>query len=64
MLKATAEQFKPLEIEGRVTVLEGNGELLKIEANADRGAAEIYLHGAHLTDFRRKDEPPLLPFQP
>jgi D-hexose-6-phosphate mutarotase len=60
MQKNNAEQLKPLEIESRVTVLEGNGELLKIEANADRSAAEIYLHGAHVTDFRRKDEPPLL----
>lgn len=60
MPKATADQFKPLEIEGRITVLEGNGELLKIEANAGRSAAEIYLHGAHVTDFRRPDEPPLL----
>ena len=60
MQKATVEQLKSLEIEGRVTALEGNGELLKIEANADRSAVEIYLHGAHVTDFRRKDEPPLL----
>ena len=60
MPETTAEQFRPIEIEGRVTVLEGNGELLKIEATTERSAAEIYLHGAHVTDFRRKGEPPVL----
>jgi D-hexose-6-phosphate mutarotase len=55
-----ADQLRSLEIEGRVTVLEGNGEMLKIEATSDWSTAEIYLHGAHVTDFRKKGEPPVL----
>jgi D-hexose-6-phosphate mutarotase len=54
------DRLKKFEIPGRVTLLEGNGELTKIEANTDWGAAEIYLHGAHVTDFQRKGEAPLL----
>ncbi len=53
------EQLKRLEVPGRVTFLEGNGELLKIEAVTDWSTAEVYLHGAHVTDFTRKGEPPL-----
>jgi D-hexose-6-phosphate mutarotase len=54
------ERLKKFEIPGRVTVLEGNGELPKIEAISDWSTAEIYLHGAHVTDFQKKGEPPLL----
>ncbi|HXG46049.1 MAG TPA: D-hexose-6-phosphate mutarotase [Methylomirabilota bacterium] len=54
------EHLKKFEIPGRVTVLEGNGELPKIEVTTDWSTAEIYLHGAHVTDFQRKGEPPLL----
>jgi glucose-6-phosphate 1-epimerase len=54
------DRLKRLEIPGRVTVMEGNGDLPKIEVNTDRSTAEIYLHGAHVTDFRKKGEPPLL----
>src|SRR6185436_9885871 len=42
------------------TVLEGNGSLPKIEVNTDHSTAEIYLHGAHVTDFQKKGDPPLL----
>lgn len=54
------ERLKRFEIPGRVTVLEGNGELRKIEVTTDWSTAEIYLHGAHITDFQKKGEPPLL----
>lgn len=54
------ERLKRFEIPGRVTVLEGNGELRKIEVTTDWSTAEIYLHGAHVTDFQKKGEPPLL----
>ena len=52
--------LKRFEIPGRVTLLEGNGELPKIEVTTDWSSAEIYLHGAHVTDFQKKGESPLL----
>ena len=54
------DRLKRFEIPGRVTMLEGNGELPKIEVTTDSSTAEIYLHGAHITDFKRNGEPPLL----
>src|SRR5438093_4853817 len=55
-----ADRLKRFEIPGRVTLLEGNGEMTKIEALTDWSTAEIYLHGAHVTDFQKKGEAPLL----
>ncbi|MBN2506706.1 MAG: D-hexose-6-phosphate mutarotase [Verrucomicrobia bacterium] len=52
--------MKRFEIPGRLTVLEGNGDLLKLEATTEWSRAEIYFHGAHVTDFRKHGEPPLL----
>jgi D-hexose-6-phosphate mutarotase len=58
---ATATDIlRGFEIPGRVTILEGNGELPKIEVNSDGARAEIYLHGAHVTDFQLNGQPPLL----
>ena len=54
------EQLKRLEIPGRATMVEGNGELPRIQVTSDHATAEIYLHGAHVTDFQKKGEPPLL----
>ena len=54
------DRLKRFEIPGRVTLLEGNGELPKIEVTTDCSSAEIYLHGAHVTDFQKKGESPLL----
>lgn len=54
------EPWRRFEIPGRVTLLEGNGELPKIEVKSDAACAEIYLHGAHVTDFQRNGDPPLL----
>jgi D-hexose-6-phosphate mutarotase len=54
------ERLKRFEIPGRVSVLEGNGELPKLEITTDWSTAEIYLHGAHITDFQKKGEPSLL----
>src|SRR6267378_1686739 len=47
-------------IPGRVTFLDGRGELAMIEVITGRSTAEIYLHGAHVTHFKKKDEPPIL----
>jgi D-hexose-6-phosphate mutarotase len=52
--------LKRFEIPGRVTILEGNGGLPKIEVATDWSTAEIYLQGAHVTDFRKKSEASLL----
>jgi D-hexose-6-phosphate mutarotase len=59
MVTAT-EILRRFEIPGRVTVLEGNGELPKVEVKSDAGCAEIYLHGAHITDFQLTGQPPLI----
>lgn len=45
---------------GRVTFLDGRGELPMIEITTPWSSAEIYLHGAHVTHFKKHDEPPLL----
>jgi glucose-6-phosphate 1-epimerase len=45
---------------GRVTFLDGQGELPMLEVTTAWSRAEIYLHGAHVTQFKRNDEPPLL----
>lgn len=54
------EALRRFEIPGRVSIIEGNGELPKVEVTADHSSAEIYLHGAHVTDFQRHGESPLL----
>ena len=54
------ERLRRFEIPGRVTLQEGNGELTKVEVTTDWSTAEIYLHGAQVTDFQKKDEAPLL----
>lgn len=45
---------------GRVTFLDGQGELPMLEISTRWSTAEIYLHGAHVTYFQKKNEPPLL----
>jgi D-hexose-6-phosphate mutarotase len=54
------KQLRRLEIPGRLTFQEGNGELTKLEVNTDQSTAELYLHGAQVTDFRKRDGLPLL----
>ncbi|HEV2436965.1 MAG TPA: D-hexose-6-phosphate mutarotase [Verrucomicrobiae bacterium] len=57
---ALPESLRKLEIPGRVTLARGNGGLLKINVATNGNEAEIYLHGAHINGFRKKDEPPML----
>jgi D-hexose-6-phosphate mutarotase len=45
---------------GRVTFLDGQNELPMLEISTAWSTAGIYLHGAHVTQFQKKDEPPLL----
>ena len=54
------EALRRFEIPGRVSIIEGNGELPKVEVTSDAASAEVYLHGAHVTDFQVHGEPPLL----
>lgn len=44
----------------RVFFSEGNNDLPKIVVNSAWSSAEIYLHGAHVTHFQKKNEPPVL----
>jgi glucose-6-phosphate 1-epimerase len=55
----TAE-LKKFEIPGRVSLVDGNGDLPMVWVSTDWGVAEIYLHGAHVASFQKKNEPPLL----
>ncbi len=57
---STTEILRRFEIPGRVTILEGNGELPKVEVKSDAGCADVYLHGAHVTDFQLSGQPPLI----
>ena len=43
-----------------VTFLDGRGELPMLEITTPWSTAEIYLHGAHVTHFKKNGEPPLL----
>lgn len=60
----TAEKIsaleRRLEIPGRVSFMEGSGNLPMIEITTEWSTAEIYLHGAHVTRFQKRGEPPLL----
>ncbi len=51
---------KQHEIAGHLTVAAGNGGLTKLLIETPWSTAEIHLHGAHVTDFRKTGEPPLL----
>jgi glucose-6-phosphate 1-epimerase len=57
---ATEQYQKTLEIPGRVLFSDGNGELPRLVINTPWSTAEIYLHGAHVTHFQSKDQPPVL----
>ncbi len=49
-----------LELPGKVRFMDGNGDLPMLNVTTEWSSAEIYLHGAHVTHFQRKNEPPLL----
>jgi D-hexose-6-phosphate mutarotase len=57
---ATSHWQKTLEIPGRVLFSEGHGDLPRLEINTAWSSAEVYMHGAHITHFQKKNEPPLL----
>lgn len=51
---------KQHEIAGHLAVLPGVNGLTKLVVDTPWSSAEIYLHGAHVTDFRLHGQPPLL----
>jgi D-hexose-6-phosphate mutarotase len=54
------EALRRFEIPNHVSIIEGNGELPKVEISSEWASAEVYLHGAHVTDFQLHGQPPLL----
>ena len=60
MAKKTPQVSTPPAESSRVTFLEGRGELPMVEVSTPWSMAEIYLHGAHVTHFQKRGEPPLL----
>ena len=48
------------QVLGRVAFLDGRGDLPMLQVTTAWSTAEMYLHGAHVTHFKKKDEPPLL----
>jgi D-hexose-6-phosphate mutarotase len=60
VIKLRRSFMKQHEIPGRVAIVTGNGDLMKIVVTTKTSAAEIYPHGAHITHFQKNSEPPLL----
>src|SRR4051812_8561661 len=60
MANSNVEQKTPNSGPGRVAFMDGRGELPMLEVSTAWSTAEIYLHGAHITHFKKKDESPLL----
>ena len=60
MTAKNSNQDRQNSIPGKVTFLEGHGDLPMIEISTAWSTAEIYLHGAHVTHFKKKNEAPLL----
>ena len=53
-------QISNLESPSRITFLEGPGELPMLEVTTPWSTAEIFLHGAHVTRFKKHGDAPLL----
>jgi D-hexose-6-phosphate mutarotase len=56
----TSGPLRKYEIPGCVAISSGNGGLPKINVKTNFSAAEIFLHGAHVTHFQKNGEPPLI----
>lgn len=52
--------YGKFEIPRHLSITPGNGGLPKLLIDTEWSTAEIYLHGAHVTGFQKKGEPPLL----
>ena len=60
MPPAESEAKLKSEAPGRVMFLDGQSELPMLEITTAESTAEVYLHGAQVTEFKKKGEPPLL----
>jgi D-hexose-6-phosphate mutarotase len=60
MSAAKSDTAMSSPLHGRVTFLDGRGDLPMIEITTPKSTAEIYFHGAHVTHFQKQGEPPLL----
>jgi glucose-6-phosphate 1-epimerase len=60
MPETTFERKPGSEGLGRVAFMDGRGELPMLEVITKWSTAGIYLHGAHVAHFTKKNEPPLL----
>ncbi len=60
MPSSKAEQISGTIGPGKVTFLDGRGELPMLEVSTVWSTAEIYLQGAHVTHFKKKNDSPLL----
>ena len=60
MTTSTSQQNPSETPPGRVAFLDGQNELPMLEITTAWSTAEIYQTGAHVTQFRKRDEPPLL----
>lgn len=54
------ERWRKFEVPGRIALETGNGGLPKIAVTTAWSTAEIYLHGAQVTGFKKDGEAPLL----
>lgn len=59
-MPANLELLRKHEIPNHIKISSGNGGLPKLLVTTKSSAAEIYLHGAHVTHFQKNGEPPLI----
>src|SRR5438309_3999802 len=60
MASSKTEQKMETGTPGKVTFLDGRGELPMLEVSTAWSTAEIYLQGAHVTHFKKKNEAAVL----
>src|SRR5438105_223550 len=60
MANSKSEAKMGAGLPGKVTFLDGRGELPMLEVSTAWSTAEIYVQGAHVTHFKKKNEPPFL----
>jgi D-hexose-6-phosphate mutarotase len=54
------EKLRRLEISGRVEIANGHGQLPLVKIRTPWSAAEIHLHGAHVSSFQKNGGPPMI----
>jgi len=54
------EPLQKFELPGRVRIVPGPASLPKIQVTSRFSTAEVYPHGAHVTQFQKNGEPPLI----